>query len=62
LGGAAKQLLDAAAAKLNISARAYMRAIKVARTIADLDSSAVIAQAHITEALQYRAFIHRAES
>lgn len=50
----AKELLDTAAAKLNISARAYMRAVKVARTIADLEESASITQAHITEALAYR--------
>jgi magnesium chelatase family protein len=50
----AKELLDTAAAKLNISARAYMRAIKVARTIADLEHSATITQSHITEALAYR--------
>lgn len=50
----AKELLDAAASKLGISARAYMRVIKVARTIADLDDSANIEVPHITEALQYR--------
>lgn len=38
----------------NMSARAYMRVLKVARTIADLDSSPVISKAHLTEALQYR--------
>lgn len=50
----AKQLLDQAGEKLGISARAYMRILKVARTIADLDSSATIEIPHITEALQYR--------
>lgn len=50
----AKQLLDEAATKLGISARAYMRIIKVARTIADLDNSDTIEIPHITEALQYR--------
>lgn len=50
----AKTLLDAAAIKLDISARSYMRAIKVARTIADLDDSPTIRVPHITEALQYR--------
>lgn len=54
LDSQAKQLLDAAAEKLNISARGYMRTIKVARTIADLENSKTITTAHITEALQYR--------
>lgn len=50
----AKELLDAASDKLNISARAYMRIVKVARTIADLENSKTIEIPHITEALQYR--------
>jgi len=51
---AAETLLNQAAEKLEISARAYMRLIKVARTIADLDGSPTITLAHITEAIQYR--------
>jgi magnesium chelatase family protein len=51
----AKTILDVASQKLNISTRSYMRAVKVARTIADLESSPGIEAAHITEALQYRA-------
>lgn len=47
-------LLNRAATQLDISARSYMRIIKVARTIADLDNSTAIASQHITEALQYR--------
>jgi magnesium chelatase family protein len=50
----ATELLNSAAAKLNISARAYMRAVKVARTIADLEDSPTITEAHISEALAYR--------
>jgi magnesium chelatase family protein len=54
LGADAKQLLDTAARSLDISARAYMRTIKVARTIADLAGSKAIEPSHITEALSYR--------
>ncbi len=50
----AKELLNSAAAKLNISARSYMRTVKVARTIADLESSIPVTAAHISEALAYR--------
>lgn len=50
----AKQVLDTAARALDISARSYMRTIKVARTIADLGGSDTIEPTHITEALSYR--------
>lgn len=50
----AQATLNQAAEKLEISARSYMRLIKVARTIADLDDSKTIALPHITEAIQYR--------
>lgn len=56
----AKQLLDTAAQRLGLSARAYMRSIKVARTIADLESSESIAPAHVSEALRYRSQIKQA--
>lgn len=50
----AELLLNSAAAKMQLSARAYIRALRVARTIADLEQSAPINVQHITEALQYR--------
>ena len=50
----AQELLNGAAERLNISAWAYMRCVKVARTIADLEGSASITSAHISEALAYR--------
>ena len=41
--------------RLNLSARAYSRVLKVARTIADLDNSQHIKKEHLLEAIQYRA-------
>jgi len=49
-----KQLLNDSAERLALSARAYHRIIKIARTIADLDNSENIQANHILEALQYR--------
>lgn len=50
----AKALLDQAAEKLGISARSYIRIVKIALTIADLDGSENIDTKHLSEALQYR--------
>ena len=50
----AKEILNTSAKKLDLSARAYHRIIKLGRTIADLDGSKTISKSHILEALQYR--------
>jgi magnesium chelatase family protein len=49
-----KELLNDSAERLALSARAYHRVIKIARTIADLENSENIEANHILEALQYR--------
>jgi magnesium chelatase family protein len=52
--GAAQSILKAAVSQMHLSARAYHRILKVARTIADLEGSAQIGPAHVAEAVQYR--------
>lgn len=54
LDAAGQALLKAAINKLNLSARAYHRILKVARSIADLACSVEVNTAHVAEALQYR--------
>ncbi|MDK2970761.1 MAG: magnesium chelatase family protein [Candidatus Sumerlaeota bacterium] len=54
LGAEAGQLLEAAMKARNLSARAFDRILKVARTIADLADSPTIGPEHISEAVQYR--------
>lgn len=49
-----KSLLRAAIQQLGLSARAYDRLLKVARTIADLSGTEAIQVAHVAEAIQYR--------
>jgi magnesium chelatase family protein len=49
-----QQTLTQSANKLDLSARAHHKTVKLARTIADLDQSDDIAEDHLLEALQYR--------
>ena len=51
---AGKSLLKAAMQQMHLSARAYHRVLKLARTIADLAGSEDIQATHIAEAIQYR--------
>lgn len=53
-----KQILNRSAEQLGLSARAYHRVIKLARTIADLEGKEDVEVSHILEALQYRPKIH----
>ena len=52
-----QSLMEQAFSKMNLSARAYHRILKVARTIADLDQSETISSKHISEAICYRSLI-----
>ncbi len=55
LSDEALELLKQAISRLGLSARSYMRIIKLGQTIADLDKQPIIEAAHVAEALQYRA-------
>jgi magnesium chelatase family protein len=54
LDGGSMELLHAAMTRGSVSARAFDRIARVARTIADLDGAAEISRAHVAEALLYR--------
>jgi magnesium chelatase family protein len=54
IGEEAAMLLKQAIARINLSARAYHRVLKLARTIADLAGEASIGVMHVAEAIQYR--------
>jgi len=55
MGETSKKLLKQAVDQLNLSARSYFKIIRLSRTIADLEQSAIIKPKHVAEALQYRA-------
>ncbi|MES2177238.1 MAG: YifB family Mg chelatase-like AAA ATPase [Gemmatimonadota bacterium] len=52
--GSARELLTSAGERLHLSARAFHRVLRVARTIADLDGDAKVGAPHVAEALGYR--------
>jgi magnesium chelatase family protein len=54
LDDSGRRMLESALAKLALSARGFDRVLRVARTIADLDRSDVVASSHLAEALQFR--------
>jgi magnesium chelatase family protein len=59
LSGPVEALLRAAVTRLGLSARAYHRVLKIARTIADLGGSDDLTPSHVSEAIQYRSLDRR---
>ena len=59
LGEEVETLLRTAVTRLGLSARAYNRVLKIARTIADLAGAGELATAHVAEAIQYRSLDRR---
>jgi magnesium chelatase family protein len=54
LDASGKRLIEHASERLGLTARAFDRVLRVARTIADLDGASTVATAHVAEALQFR--------
>ncbi len=59
IGDDSRRLIELAMTRLGLSARAYHRILKVARTIADLDDQERLSPAHVSEAIQYRSLDRR---
>jgi magnesium chelatase family protein len=53
-GDTSQRLLEMATEKLGLSARAFVKVLRVARTIADLEGEARVRQPHVAEAIQGR--------
>jgi magnesium chelatase family protein len=61
LTGPVESVLRQAVTRLGLSARAYHRVLKIARTIADLAGAAELTTAHVSEAIQYRSLDRKRE-
>lgn len=61
VGADSRALLETAVKRLGLSARAWMRCLKMARTIADLEGAESIDTPHVAEAIQYREVFSRGE-
>jgi magnesium chelatase family protein len=59
IGDESRRLIELAMSRLGLSARAYHRILKVARTIADLADQDRLSPIHVSEAIQYRSLDRR---